>query len=428
VYRAVARVAERLLPLAGRIAPKLLLQDRERRGAVARWETWARGKRDDTRPLLWCHAPSVGEGLQAEAVLRLVREHRPDVQVAYSFFSPSAVALARRQPADGADYLPYDTAPNVDAMLAALRPSVLVFTKLDVWPELATRAAASDVRTALIAGTVSPVSSRLRPLARALARPGYAALDRVGAISDADAARLRSLGVRDPGLQVTGDPRFDSALRAATTSRSADDLLRFGAGAATLVAGSTWPADEDTLLDAFAMVRSGHPGARLIVVPHEPTPVHLDRLARSARQRGIDPVFASSSPPDPVPLLVIDRMGVLAPLYRAGVIAYVGGGFGRAGLHSVLEPAAAGVPVVFGPRWQSSREAGLLLEADAAHALAGSPGEGAGQELGRLWARWLADRNGREARGGRAGAIVQAGTGADQRNAALVESLLPNGR
>jgi 3-deoxy-D-manno-octulosonic-acid transferase len=428
VYRAAARVAERLVPLAGRVAPKLLWQDRERRGAVARWQAWARGHRDDARPLLWCHAPSVGEGLQAEAVLRLVRQRRPDIQIAYSFFSPSAAALARRQPADVADYLPYDTGANVDAMLAALRPTLLVFTKLDVWPELATRAAARPGRTALIAGTVSPVSSRLRPLARALARPGYAALERVGAISEADADRLRSLGVRGSALEVTGDPRFDSALRAATTNRSADDLLRFGAGAPTLVAGSTWPADEDTLLAAFAELRSARPEARLIVVPHEPTPEHLSRLARSARDRGLDPVLASAGPPDPVPFLIVDRVGVLAPLYRAGVVGYVGGGFGRAGLHSVLEPAAAGVPVVFGPRWQSSREARLLLEADAAQALGGAAGAGAGRELGRLWVGWLADPSGREAGGRRALAVVQAGAGADRRNAALVLELLPNDR
>jgi 3-deoxy-D-manno-octulosonic-acid transferase len=428
VYRAAARIAERLVPLGGRFVPKLLVQDRERRGAVARWETWAETGRDLTRPLLWCHAPSVGEGLQAEAVLRLVRERRPDVQIAYSFFSPSAGELARRQPADVADYLPYDTSANVEAMLAALRPSALVFTKLDVWPELATRAAARQVRTAMIAATVSPVSSRLRPVARAFGRPGYASLERVGAISEADAGRLRSLGVRREALEVTGDPRFDSALRAVTANRSADSLLHFGAGAPTLVAGSTWPPDEDTLLDAFAQVRANRPEARLILVPHEPTGDSLDRLSRSARRRGFRPALASESPAEPVPLLVVDRVGVLAGLYRTGVIAYVGGGFGRAGLHSVLEPAAHGIPVLFGPRWQSSRDARLLLEADAARALTGPPGDETSRELARVWSDWLAAGGGREARGRRAREVVQAGTGADRRNAALVEALLPNDR
>ena len=78
---------------------------------------------------------------------------------------------------------------------------------------------------------------------------------------------------------------------------------------------------------------------------------------------------------------------MLATLYGAGTIAYVGGGFGRAGLHSVLEPAAWGVPVVFGPRWQESRDAGLLLEAGAARALE-ADGDAAGT-LAELWIGWI---------------------------------------
>src|SRR5256885_1716219 len=101
--------------------------------------------------LLYSRVPRTSRVYRAAA---RVAEGRTVVQVAYGFFSPSAVELARRQPADVADYLPYDTGANVDAMLAALRPSALVFTKLDVWPELATRAALRQVRTAMIAATV----------------------------------------------------------------------------------------------------------------------------------------------------------------------------------------------------------------------------------------------------------------------------------
>src|SRR4029079_10548119 len=105
------------------------------------------------------------------------------------------------------------------------------------------------------------------------------------------------------------------------------------------------------------------------------------------------------------PLLVVDRVGVLATLYGAGTMAYVGGGFGRAGLHSVLEPAAWGVPVAFGPNWQDSRDAELLLRGGAGEALGRAAGtKGNGAVLAGWWERWIADESygGAQGRAGRA--------------------------
>ncbi len=426
LYRAIARTADRLLPLGTFLSPKLAEGDRERRRALGRWRAWGAAHRDRNRPLLWCHAPSVGEGLQAEAVLRLLRAGHPEWQIAYSFFSPSARNLARRQPADACDFLPYDTAANVDTMLEALAPRALVFTKLDLWPELATRARGRGVRTGMIAATVSPVSGRLREPARSLTRPGYEALELAGAISEADGGRLQALGTPGPAIRTTGDPRFDSALAIAGQVPDTEPILAMGRGAPTLVAGSTWPPDQAVLLAAFARVLTRAPDARLILVPHEPTSGHLEEIDRGARAHGLEPVRLSTAS-GPVPLLVVDRLGVLAALYRAAAMAYVGGGFGTAGLHSVLEPAAASVPVIVGPRWRSSREAGLLLDAGAAVALSDRNGAA---ELERIWLEWLRDPPAGRARGERGYAVVASGLGAAGRNAALVEELMepPNAR
>jgi 3-deoxy-D-manno-octulosonic-acid transferase len=119
----------------------------------------------------------------------------------------------------------------------------------------------------------------------------------------------------------------------------------------------------------------------------------------------------------------VDRVGVLATLYGAGTVAYVGGGFGRAGLHSVLEPAAWGVPVAFGPRWRDSRDAALLLDAGAAYALEGGA-QAAGARLAERWERWIGDETGRAAEGGRAREIVARGSGAARRSAELLAELI----
>ena len=371
--------------------------------------------------MLWVHAPSVGEGLQANAVLERLRRRNPAWQIVYSFFSPSAEELARRQPVDYAGYLPYDTRSNVGPLLEMLAPTALVFTKLDLWPELATGAEARGVKLGMIAGTVSPRSGRGHPVARWLTRPGYQALDRIGAIAEPDANRLINLGAHAAGITIAGDPRFDSALARAQGIRLDDPLRRLTTGAPTLVAGSTWPADERLLLEAYRLVRSQVPGARLILVPHETTSVE----SLTAAVRAADwPHARLSNLGDPIPAVVIvDRVGLLATIYAGARTAYVGGGFGSAGLHSVLEPAAVGVPVIVGPRWQSSREAGLLIAAGGARAVA--PAEPAAR-LAEAWAEWL-DAEASAASGARALEVVTRGLGAADRNAALVEELMATG-
>jgi 3-deoxy-D-manno-octulosonic-acid transferase len=378
------------------------------------------------------HAPSVGEGRQAEAVLRRLKARHPGWQVAYTHFSPSAEALARGVGADVADYLPYDLPSAADALLEALSPTALVFCKLDLWPELATRAAARGVSVGMIAATVSPVSGRTRWPARSLQRPGYAVVRAAGAVSEDDARRLEGLGVAADRIEVTGDPRFDSVAEIVAAVRPDDPVIAAAgptviASAAKrspiLVAGSTWPADEQVLLEAFARVRAKYPDARLILVPHEPEESHLRRVERLAARLGVPtPVRLSTATGTP-PLLLVDRVGILAKLYGAGIMAYVGGGFGRAGLHSVLEPAAWGLPVFFGPWWRNSREAGLLLEAGAAHSLP-PRSAGAARPLAERWLEWLEREDERAAAGQRARAVVRSGLGAADRNAALVERLV----
>jgi 3-deoxy-D-manno-octulosonic-acid transferase len=189
------------------------------------------------------------------------------------------------------------------------------------------------------------------------------------------------------------------------------------------VAGSTWAADEQVVLGAFAHLLGRHPASRLIVVPHEPTPDHLSALARRIADLRLPAPVRLSAATGAVPLLVVDRVGALATLYGAGTMAYVGGGFGRAGLHSVLEPAAWGVPVCFGPRWQDSRDAALLLEGGAASAIAAAGAAGVAS-LVEIWERWLTDEARRRAQGERAAAIVADGRGAARRSAEMLAELI----
>ncbi|MEP7227264.1 MAG: glycosyltransferase N-terminal domain-containing protein [Gemmatimonadales bacterium] len=385
---------------------------------------WARSSRNDARPLVWFHAASVGEGLQADSVIRHLRRLRPDCQVVYTHFSPSAERLAAGLTVDVADYLPYDLPHSVDRVLGALQPDLLVFAKLDLWPELATRASTTGTEVAIVAATVSRGSGRLRWPIRALLTPGYKAVAAAAAISADDATRLTRLGVPAERIRVLGDPRFDSVIERVAGVDPADPLLRFGRAAPTMVAGSTWPLDEAVLLRAFAGVRRRTQEARLILVPHEPTEAHLNAIERKAAATGLPAPVRLSAAVGPTPFLLVDRVGLLAALYGAGTMAYVGGGFGRAGLHSVLEPAAWSVPVAFGPRWRRSRDAELLLRAGGAASLPSGVARRSAAALEAQWNDWISDEAARRDLGRRGRGVVESGVGAAEKSAEMLVELI----
>ena len=359
------------LPLAGRLNAKLARGVAGRRGAPARLAAWAAAARDPARALVWVHAPSVGEGLMAEAIIGALRERAPELQVAFTHFSPSAERLAPRLGADVADYLPWDLPAEVAPALAALRPAAIVYVRTEAWPVLSTLAQAAGARLALVNAVLAEGSSRLRAASRFLLGPTYRRLDAVGAVAGDDAARFPRLGVLRERVRVTGDARFDQVWRRvqslAVQGRNEPLLARLREpGVLTVVAGSTWPPDEERLVPAFARLRAGGRGRwRLVVAPHEPDESHLAALEARLSAAGLAharlaAVEAAAPPPE---VVVVDRVGVLADLYAVAGLAYVGGGFHAAGLHSVVEPAALGVPVLFGPRHGNAREAPELAEA-----------------------------------------------------------------
>lgn len=417
-YRALAQLARGAAVVAPNSDSKLLRALRARRGIRARYRAWGVAERDASRPLLWMHAPSVGEGLQARPVLDLARSRRPEAQIAYTYFSPSAISFARTLGVDFCDFLPFDTPGDARAALDALRPTALVYSKLDVWPVLTHEARARGVRLGLISATLARGSSRRSRTASALLRDAYAALEAVGAIDDADADRLVALGVRSNTIVVTGDTRYDQVwLRAQRVDRASPTLERLRDPRTTIVAGSTWPADEAVLLPAFEAVGRGK-SARLIIAPHEPSVERVSRLVEWAKRAGFGVARLDEPSARHAEVIVIDRLGVLGEIYAVADIAFVGGGFHAAGLHSVLEPAAFGTPVLFGPLHDGSRDAGLLTQRGG-----GAP-VSTQVELVRRLRFWMADPSARREAGDYARALVRSGVGAAERSFDLVDRLL----
>jgi 3-deoxy-D-manno-octulosonic-acid transferase len=418
LYAAGMAAVRRLSPTVAGRDSKLGRGVDGRRMALESLESWANSHRDPARPLLWLHAPSVGEGLQARAVVEAAQVRAPDrFQWVFTHFSPSAERLAAGMPVDWSGYLPWDVESDVTRALAALRPSVVAFTKTEVWPVLSRTAAAWGVPTALVAATLPASSSRTSFPARPVLRPSMERLQLVAAIADADAERFVAAGARAEVVRVVGDPGVDSAAqRAAAADPAAPWLRPFSeCPRPTVVAGSTWPADEAVLVPALTAVRARAPELRLIAAPHEPGAGHVRPLVAALRREGWDTAtlgeIEAGGSIDGVDAVVVDRVGVLADLYTVGALAYVGGGFHDAGLHSVLEPAAAGIPSVFGPRHRNARAAGELLGAGAAAEV------GDARDMEGVVARWVDDEAQRKLAGAAAERWIDAHRGAAGRTA-----------
>lgn len=442
LYTAGMSAAHRLVPVIAPGSSRIARGVRGRETSLAALEHWSATERDPDRPLVWIHAPSVGEGLQSKAVVEACNARAPGaLQWIFTHFSPSAEGLAAHMPVGWAGYLPWDVESQVTRALAAARPSALAFTKTEVWPVLSRVAAGWGVPTALVAATLPASSSRTGGAARRLLRPSMARLARVAAIADDDAERFRSIGVRDDALVVTGDPGIDSAAsRAAACDPEAPWLRPFRRDRRpTVVAGSTWPADEAVLVPALTRLRAKVPDLRLIVAPHEPDDSHLPPLVEALRAAGWRTALlaeveagvegATGAAPEGTEAqrgadaVVVDRVGVLASLYTVADVAFVGGGFHDKGLHSVLEPAAAGVPVAFGPGHHNARAASELLSEGGAAEVADADG------LAEALGGWLADPRAGVRAGELARFWIERHRGAADRTAdLLLDLVLPENR
>jgi 3-deoxy-D-manno-octulosonic-acid transferase len=428
------------------------------------------------RPVVWVHASSVGELIQARAVIDVLRRQTAGLHVVLTFFSPSAEAVHGDFHADVSSYLPWDLPEVMGPVLDAVQPHVIVFTQREVWPTLAEEAAARGVPTVLIAGTLPQGAGRLSGPGRILLGAAFRTLRSVAAVSKEDGDRFGLLGVTSDRVTVTGDPGIDAARdRLDEIDHGASHMRIFGAGfegaggaileegapevgalgvdaagvgaavpgAPVLVAGSTWPSDEAVLLPALARARRSIPGLRIVLAPHEPEGYDFAGLGRRLAADGWIPAIlgeieGAKRAPDAIPgeierspapdAILVDRVGVLADLYTVASVAYVGGGFHKGGLqgglhkgglHSVVEPAAAGVPVLVGPRYQGSVHATRLLAAGAVRAVADA------DALAQALEEWLETPEKIEVPGRRARDYIQEHRGAAERTAPLITQFFP---
>jgi 3-deoxy-D-manno-octulosonic-acid transferase len=431
LYNALLSAASLAARAAAPFNEKIAEGLKGREGFEKRWREKAAAL-DRKGPLVWFHVSSVGEFEQAKPVMELLARRRgPSLDIALTFFSPSGMnyyeRFDRSRRIDSirfVEYLPVDTAGNVRFCLDTLRPDMIVYVKFDIWPNLVVGSAARGIPQILVSGTLSPGSRRLSRAARGFYGDLYSRLDAIAAISAEDAERFRAGSRGSVEIVEAGDTRFDQVCRRADASSAKLPGGIASAGRTWIVAGSTWPRDEEVVIPGFASALGEHSDAGLILVPHEPTPERLEAI-RSALGRARLPFRLLSSLTEGTvlaePVVVADGIGYLAELYRAGAIAYVGGSF-TTGVHNVMEPAVLGLPVLFGPRIDNSFEARELVRLEAA-AIVGTA-EDFARECGVL----LVDAKARTEKGAAAERFIRNRCGAAVVCVDLIETYLERNR
>ncbi len=344
-YRLAAKIFHHFPLLPGKLS-----QSRAGRlTATARWIQWARDSRTN-HPLVWFHAASVGETQVIAPLIMRFCDRSPSVQTILTYSSPSMAAWPHDTGADQQDFAPAELPKAMAGVFDTLRPALIVVSRGDLWPEMVHTARVKGVPVAVVGGVVRQGSARLPWLARAIMKGLYRDLAFVGVVSAEDALRWVRLGASRHVVKVTGDPRSDYVLERSPNHQVLQPFEAWASAGPVMVAGSTYRRDEEVLVDAFAQVRSNHGTARLMIVPHEPSRDGIERLRDRARSLGLQvALWSKSTANDAPPLVVVDAVGILADLYALGTLAYVGGGFGTAGIHSLLEPASFAIPVLAGP-------------------------------------------------------------------------------
>ncbi len=299
-------------------------------------------------PVLWVHAASLGEFEQGRPVMEVFREKYPDWKIVLTFFSPSGYEVRKNYPhADMVCYLPADTRQNARDFLDQIRPDVAIFVKYEFWANYLFELQKRGVTTLLVSALFRP-SQPFFKWYGGFWRKMLTCFSHIFVQNESSEKLLQSIGIQN--ITIGGDTRVDRVLKIAEGVQENEIVKTFvsGAGAPVLVAGSTWEADE-------ALIFVAATSWKRIIAPHEPSESNVLRICKLAG----DAQRYSQNEADRLSLantLVIDNIGLLNTLYRYGSVAYVGGGFGK-GIHNTLEPAAFGLPIIFGPKYEKFEEA-----------------------------------------------------------------------
>ncbi|MBP1711594.1 MAG: 3-deoxy-D-manno-octulosonic-acid transferase [Deltaproteobacteria bacterium] len=385
-----------------------------------RQESMLAGLKKGTR--VWIHAVSVGEVTAAAPIVASIKNRRPDVQVVFSTSTETGQGMAKGlvKEADAFIYFPLDFPCAVHKTLDLVRPDVFALVETEIWPNFLVACNRRGISSLIVNGRISPRSFGKYQKTVFFWRRILENIAEAGMISDIDASRITGIGMAAGKIKVLGNAKYD-ALAAMASPALHEDIagrLQVQNHEKFLVAGSTHPGEEDAVIEAYKKLLARYPEFRLILVPR-----HIERtrdVIGVLRQAGLNDIItyteiSSGRPRRNEKVIVVDVIGELFKIYSLGTIVYCGGSLVPKGGQNILEAAAWGRVIFYGPSMEDfSQEAALLEDAGAGIRIRDA------RELSEGMLEILADPQDARRRGERGRAVVLANMGAAERYAEMI--------
>ena len=339
-----------------------------RLGLLGRFQSYKNIKRfiDDVGPnkdIYWFHVASLGEYEQTKPVISGLKEVEPNSLFILSFFSPSGYNNVMDEIIDCKIFLPIDLYWIVKKCLKLAKPKKLILTAYDIWPNLIWSAKSLNIHTTIFAARFSENTYKLTIFIRSFYKYVYNHFSAIYTISERDYRQIKKILFPSdkPILRVLGNPRYDQVKMksdAFTKERTKSVLLR----PKQLLVGSAHLEDEERILNSIIDLMKNNNDFSIIWAPHEPNKEEINKIKSIFESFLFSTELLGLRNPEEIVsrVIIVDSVGRLSQLYWYAQMAYIGGGFST-GVHNVMEPAIARLPVFFGPRYNNSPEAEKLI-------------------------------------------------------------------
>ncbi len=305
---------------------------------------------------IWFHAASLGEFEQGLPVMEKIKANFPNHKLIVTFFSPSGYEVRKNNTiADVTIYLPIDTKENAKHFLDSINPEFVFFIKYEFWPNYLNELKNRKINTYLISGIFRENQAFFKWYG-SFYRKALNSFDYFFVQNESSKKLVQQLGFQN--VSVSGDTRFDRVVSILERDNHLDFIEKFKNNTLTIVIGSSWPKDEELLVN---FINQSTENIKFIIAPHNIKSDQILELQKSITKKSILFSEKESKNLGEYDIFIINTIGILTKIYSYADIAYVGGGYGNPGVHNLLEPATFGIPIVIGPNYSHFAEATALV-------------------------------------------------------------------
>ncbi|MCR9181413.1 MAG: 3-deoxy-D-manno-octulosonic acid transferase [Flavobacteriaceae bacterium] len=351
LYSTLTTVFEKVLPVSGLFSAKMKLFINGRKTVFQTLKS----QLSDSDKAIWFHCASLGEYEQGLPVMEAVKKRYPKHKLVVSFFSPSGYENKRNNSiGDVTVYLPLDTKGNVKRFLNLIKPEIAVFVKYEFWPNYLLELHKRKIPTLLISALFRKKQVFFKPHGFWL-RTVLKSFTHIFVQDEKSKQLLESISIKQ--VTVSGDTRYDRVSKQIEEDNNLDFIELFIGNSLCIVAGSTWPEDEEILID---YINQSPKNIKFIIAPHNLKKDQIDTFEKRLIKKTVRFSEMGGKHLSDFNVFILDTIGLLKKVYSYADVAYVGGGMGTTGLHNILEAATFGVPVVIGKNFDDFPEAKAL--------------------------------------------------------------------